>query len=1830
MQVKDLQLKRALRTALFVLLLGAGMKSFAERVEPETAQRVAASFLRNNGVRSNQLNNVSNRAGFSNLYIFNGEPGFVILAADDCVKPILGYSLTGRFVAENMPANLRWWLQGYNDEIQYAIANQVRGSIEVSQEWDDLKRGEPNRTVMTTIVEPLIESTWGQGDGYNDYCPYDYVAGERTVTGCAATAMAQIMRYWGHPTRGEGYHSYQPQTHPEYGFLTVYFRTTIYDWSNMPNSLSINSTDEEINAVAKLMYHCGVSVNMNYGPEGSSAFDNKVPDALKTYFGYSKEAYYSERNAVNDDVWINALKYELDAGRPVYYGGDFTYVDENNQAVTEGHAFVCDGYSSDNYFHFNWGWDGDLDDYYSLNAMTPGGGNYNYNQDAIFGIQPEVVIGDLKYIFDKQSLTATVVGHKDGISATGSLNIPSSVTYTNPLGQTDTYEVASINDQAFAGCRELTGSLIIPNSVEYIGDRAFSGCSGFNSTLTIGNSVALIGDFAFAGCIGLTSVYWDAVNVSSYYSSAFSGCTNLATVVFCDMVQAIPNGAFYECSGLTSVTIGNSVESIGVLAFNGCSGLTTVHIPDSVESIGYSAFSGCSGLTTVYWNAVNVTNYPFVDYLNPFSGCTNLTTVVFGNMVQNIPGCAFYDCSSLTGVLAIPNSVTSIGGYAFQGCSFSGLDINMTVIPSNFVNSIKGSFSGALTIGDSVTTIEYSAFYGCNGLTSLTLGNSLTSIGVSAFYDCSGLTGDLVIPNSVTSIGNSAFRNCSDLTSLTLGSSVTSVGDYAFENCSGLNTIYWNAVDLEDIWTTYPHYFDAHPFRGCANLATVVFGEMVQTIPNYALSQCAGLTLVTIGNSVTTIGASAFSGCSGLTGELVIPNSVTSIGANAFSGCSGLTGELVIPNSVTSIGAGAFRGCNGLTGDLIIPGSVTSISPHAFEGCAGGNLIISNGVISIGEYAFYDCSGFTGTLSIGNSLTEIGYAAFENCSGFSGDLIIPNSVTSIEEYAFDGCSGLNGTLSLPNALAKISHAAFANCGFVGELILPNTITSIELNAFLGCNGFSGNLVIPNSVTTIESGAFRNCSGFTGDLVIPNSVIAIENGYGFGAFQGCSGLSSIYSYGAVPPIAGQNAFNGIDFSIPVYVPSCSATEYAEAAQWSNFTNYQAILPCVPTFTGNDTDNLWSNPDNWSTLPDGNDDIIINAYCEMDMDVEASKIIINNSGIVVVKSGYVLTVGEIINRGSTANVIIEDGGQLVYNQNGLQGTVLKDISSYNMEENDGWHLIAYPLVENGMVASQSNMLSNSYDLYYYDEPTHYWINQKDDENNFTLLESGKGYLYANQGFGGNVAGSKIGEGTSTIGYTPFYTYYEYTIAENLFLATELEVAGLPTTALGGLCWYATNQTGYLQSNISIWMANVNDDALTTTSHNVSGMTLVYTGEMTPVVGWNSFVFNENNFTWDGTSNVLVCVQRNNGTYNSTIYWQAHNPGFASTSYKYNISSAYDMTSETYSMNVSSTLRPNIIFQTLEQVGEYEYYEPITMSFAGEMENGAAMVNVPLSYTETAGNLRGFNLVGNPFVHNVTTYASTNVAAGCFRLNEAKDNLLVSEVSETQPLHPAEGFFVKATDVGASITFNPGRSRGETARKGFVNLELRENGKLIDRLIVKREGEPLEKLSLKGNSTRLYAMQNKQEVAIVSCDDNEQPVNFKATKNGSYMITASLDNMAVDFLHLIDNLTGADVDLLVEPSYTFEAKTSDYASRFKLVFSVSGDADGDDAPFAFINNGNIIIIGAEDGATLQMVDVLGHVILSGDAMNRVSTNGMTPGVYVLRLINGEEVKTQKIVVE
>jgi len=226
-----------------------------------------------------------------------------------------------------------------------------------------------------------LTTKWDQGWPYNKFCPEDEQGpGGHALVGCVATAMAQIMKYHTYPEHGMGSHSYY---HPDYGMISANFGETTYDWENMPDILT-TASQTEIDAVALLSFHCGVSVDMNYGPEGSGAQSYAVKTSLINYFGYSPGAQYVAKSSYSDSAWVNLLKYDLDNHRPIYYAGRIA-------PNGEGHAFVCDGYKLGNYFHFNWGWEGYSDGYYYLNNLNPGGYNFTYSQKAIVHIKPAYI-----------------------------------------------------------------------------------------------------------------------------------------------------------------------------------------------------------------------------------------------------------------------------------------------------------------------------------------------------------------------------------------------------------------------------------------------------------------------------------------------------------------------------------------------------------------------------------------------------------------------------------------------------------------------------------------------------------------------------------------------------------------------------------------------------------------------------------------------------------------------------------------------------------------------------------------------------------------------------------------------------------------------------------------------------------------------------------------------------------------------------------------------------------------------------------------------------------------------------------------------------------------------------------------------------------------------------------------------------------------------------------------------------------------------------------------------------------------------------------------------
>ncbi len=527
----------------------------------------------------------------------------------------------------------------------------------------------------------------------------------------------------------------------------------------------------------------------------------------------------------------------------------------------------------------------------------------------------------------------------------------------------------------------------------------------------------------------------------------------------------------------------SAVAPSGQTLYYNISGSTaSVTYPGSSSWLGYTTPAGDLTIpSSVTYNGIAYSVTSIGDYA--FRGCDGLISVTIPNSVTSIGNYAFYECRSLTSA-SIPNSVTSIGYYAFcmvrnidyhgtaTGSPWGALSVNGYVEhPLVFSDNTKTHLIGcsadatSVSIPNSVTSIGDYAFADCYSLTSLTIPNSVTYIGEGAFCECHRLM-NITIPNSVTSIGGAAFSNCTSLPCITIPSSVTSIEGRTFYQCTNLASI-----NIPNSVTT----IEDEAFKECRNLTNITIPNSITFIGNYAFSFCERLTSVTIPNSVTSIRANAFSFCKSLT-SVTIPNSVTSIGNYAFYYCSSLT-SASIPNSVTFIGYDAFYLVRNIDyhgtatgspwGALSVNGYVEH--PLVFSdntkthliGCSADatSVSIPNSVTSIGDNAFFLCESLT-SVTIPNSVTSIGEMAFGDCYSLTS-VTIPNSVTSIGEMAFGDCYSLT-SVTIPNSVTSIGEWAFSYCNSLDTIVCkastPPTVgysytfdgVPISCNVFVPC------------------------------------------------------------------------------------------------------------------------------------------------------------------------------------------------------------------------------------------------------------------------------------------------------------------------------------------------------------------------------------------------------------------------------------------------------------------------------------------------------------------------------------------------------------------------------------------------------------------------------------------------------------------------------------------------------------------------------------------------------------------------------------------------------------
>ena len=1128
-------MKRELPSRLFLLMIMGIFVSiqtvYAGPVTRQKAMQNANAFLQQRGMNLQQTSlrqapalKGSEPSGNAPYYVFNigDDNGFVIAAGDDCAYEILGYCDEGHFDVDNMPDGMEYMLKSYAEQIGYASK--------------DPKVAKPKTSPSYPAVEAMLTTRWSQIEPYNDNCPMYQSTDERCVTGCVATAMAQVMYYHRNHSTREVVKAIPPYNLPSGERVEGIPKGSPIDWDNMLDSydnFGSQATEVQRQAVANLMLYCGVSVEMEYAL-ASAASDHDVIPALVNYFDYADDMKLTERYDYTNTEWETLIYEELGKGHPIpYFGGS--------------HAYVVDGHDGNGFVHINWGWNGTSNGNFRLTATYAGErtmGGYSAGQAAILGAVPNGSFPRLT----TTSLSLTSSDLVDGLSSLTTIPVSLSMTVTNLTGETGTFEqavglyklgklqavvstVSTFSEMAPGTSRDLNVSMALeatltPGAYTLVPISRLSGSDnwrangspdqmvtmsiyGGNAHLTEGTPEQE-GDIITFACdeVGdLCVQHWDMNGdgaLSKQEAAAVTslegvfkynhGITSFEELQHFTGLTSLASCEFIFCQELAHITLPPSLQSIGTRAFYGCHSLQHATIPRSVTSIGNEVFYG--------------------DYL------LKDVCVEGGNTVYDSRN----DCHALIETAAnrliaggsrsvIPDGVVTIANYAFLNCT--GLE--------------------SIVIPQSVTRIEQYAFAHCSNVTSITISEGVTEIGDRAFWDCSAVT-TVTVPSSVTSMGSGVFDDCTGLTSVNFLANVTSIS--------------------------------SSTFSGCSSLTAFVIPATVTSIGSTAFYG-TGLTAMTIPSSVTSIGSGAFAICTGLT-SITIPNSVSSIDGNPFYGCPNLQSIVVEAGNPcyesdghnTAIIETATNTLVTGSAGTVIPDGIKAIGAYAFYDCTGlTSIVIPEGVTTIGQYAFYDCTGLA-SIVIPEGVTTIGNSAFYKCSGVN-TISLPNSLTSIANNSFRECTSLTA-LTIPSGVTTIGSSAFSDCSHLKSINIPGSVAKINDYTFYRCENLTS-ITISHGVTAIGVDAFSYCKKLA-SISFPSSISSIAN-Y---VFQNCTGLTSIKSYITNVFVTGKNPFPNSPYAT-LYVPKGLVEVYQSTPDW-NKINFIEEMPIISDVNSDGSTNI----------------------------------------------------------------------------------------------------------------------------------------------------------------------------------------------------------------------------------------------------------------------------------------------------------------------------------------------------------------------------------------------------------------------------------------------------------------------------------------------------------------------------------------------------------------------------------------------------------------------------------------------------------------------------------
>ena len=1075
----------------------------AEPVTRQQAQERAQAFLEENGktlttqaVRLAPTRKQAAAQTAAAYYVFNVEAdgGFVVVSGDDRTVPILGYSDRGAFDEDDMPENLRGWLEECERQIAYVQEHDLTpGSSLIAKAPAKVK----------AAVAPLLTSTWGQGTPFNNSCPL--YNGGHCVTGCVATAMAQLMYYYKYPAKTKA--EIPAFTTYSLGISVPAIGISTIDWGNMlPNYLGAETTDVQQQAVADLMAMCGSSVAMDFTPGASGAMNNAVPEAMVKYFGYDKGLRHLFRSAFSKEEWEGMVYDEIANAHPVLYFG---------QSAGGGHAFIIDGSDERGYFHVNWGWNGRSDGFFLLSILNPynntdigsssSADGFSFDQFMIVDIRPDEggtpdrVLSIYSISADQTTFTraSAADAFNDIILSYQLMNNGTTGDFDLGLGIFD--QAGDVKEEFYVGSIRLDkpGMSTMVNHSAGFGNGLPDGTYRIKALSRAYQSSAWFVDYGSNTCYLTATINGNTLTLAdpvtrlagniSLASKAEVGVTTTATAHITNTGTDFNGDLFLFIDGHFSyahdfeVTAGATADwSFEFMSTE--PGEHTLSVATGMrwdnEAYEYVAENVVASTTIQIDGMTLETDLVVVNGTSDFK--LEGTTVRFRATVKNTSSGTFDNTASLElcrkvgGLTYIRNQNKDIT-LAPQESQVLEFVFDDLMVGESYYGLIKYHTSDNIWNNEATTQL----------FTVVPVSPTIQFADAEAKRICVGKWD----ANGDGELSEVEAAAVSDIGLTFYGSSIASFDEFAY------------FVGLESIPTT--------AFHRCPNLTSVVIPKGLKSLGEYnPFANSPAMVSVRVDEGNTTYDSR--DNCNAIietaTGKLVtgiqtttIPATTTAIGVIAFAGSSEMT-AIDIPDGVKSIGRQAFWDCRKLQ-SIHIPASVTSIDKEVF----------------VNSWNLAKMS-----VDAANPV----YDSRENCNA-----IIETATNTLIE-------GCNGTV-VPPSVEHIGECAFGARQMLAGITLPARLLSIGANAFWLCHSMT-RVKIPASVRTIGEYAFEDCTDVTEFYSYIQSPFPVaDNVFGMNYAQG-------------QPV--DNYFS----TATLYVPRGTREAYRNADGWRNFQRIEEKL------------------------------------------------------------------------------------------------------------------------------------------------------------------------------------------------------------------------------------------------------------------------------------------------------------------------------------------------------------------------------------------------------------------------------------------------------------------------------------------------------------------------------------------------------------------------------------------------------------------------------------------------------------------------------------------------